>query len=207
MRCRCTTMPVSATMSARAQRSKSIASTFSSMSVMRWGAGVSAASNGKAATGMLALLPSKGNACSRPQKEIWNLGLIRTMSAMTPPGAPLAIKSNGVRRQAPSSSKQRIKIVKFFMLVEGVAICHAGDEIADLAGKAALVVGKRVFTPIGRQEFRVVHIGFEQIANNPLGACHNGKDPLMAVHAMREKHLQDAVLLLHLGAEADEGHP
>ena len=35
MRWRCTIMPVSATMSARAQRSKSIASTFSSISVMR----------------------------------------------------------------------------------------------------------------------------------------------------------------------------
>ena len=52
-------MPVTPTMSARAQRSKSIASTFSSIRVTVCSAGVKAASNGRQATGMAARLPMK----------------------------------------------------------------------------------------------------------------------------------------------------
>ena len=69
-------------MSARATRSKSMASTFSSISVTWCGAGVKAASSGKLPTGMLALFPMIGRTCSRPQKEISKRGLIKTMSAM-----------------------------------------------------------------------------------------------------------------------------
>ena len=53
-------MPVTPTMSAAAQRAKSIGSTFSSISVMRCSGGVSAASSGKAATGSAARLPMNG---------------------------------------------------------------------------------------------------------------------------------------------------
>src|SRR6201996_1660096 len=75
-------MPVSPTMSARANRSESIGSTFSSTMVTEWPAGVSAASSGRQAVGRLHFLPSSGSACSRPQYETWNCGLIRTISAM-----------------------------------------------------------------------------------------------------------------------------
>src|SRR5215813_10181144 len=159
MRWRCTIMPVSATTSAFAQRSKSMGSTFSSTSVMRCGSGVSAAISGKAATGILARLPSKGSACSSPQKEISNLGLMRTMSAIDPP----LNYSNGLQRRAPSlrSAEQGIEVEQLFMLVEGIAIGHAGDEVAHLTGEAATVVSEGVFAPAGRHELRIVHIGLE----------------------------------------------
>src|SRR5208283_6186464 len=54
----CTLIPVRPTMSARAQRSKSIGSTFSSIRVIVCSPGVSAASRGRAATGKLARLPT-----------------------------------------------------------------------------------------------------------------------------------------------------
>ena len=82
MRARCTIIPVTPTMSARAQRSKSIGSTFSSISVTVCGSGVSAASSGRHPTGMLARLPKIGIACSRPQYETSKRGLMITMSAM-----------------------------------------------------------------------------------------------------------------------------
>src|SRR5438132_3824082 len=49
---------------------------------MRCSPGVRAASNGSAATGTLARLPSNGKACSMPQYDTSNRGLIRTISAM-----------------------------------------------------------------------------------------------------------------------------
>ena len=85
MRWRWTIIPVSPTISARAQRSKSIGPTFSSMIVTLWPEGVSAAIKGSAAGGMLARRPIKGMACSSPQYDISNRGLIRTMSAMPLP--------------------------------------------------------------------------------------------------------------------------
>src|SRR6266404_8817949 len=85
MRMRCTTMPVTPTMSASAQRAKSIGSTFSSIIVRRCPSGVSAANNGRAATGSTADLPIKGSACSRPQNDTSKRGLIKTMSAIPPP--------------------------------------------------------------------------------------------------------------------------
>ena len=85
-------------MSARASRSKSIASTFSSTSVMLCSAGVSAASSGRQAVGRLARLCSSGSACSKPQYEILepridqhNFGHrspCRSMSGRTPFAAP-----------------------------------------------------------------------------------------------------------------------
>src|SRR5437764_12837095 len=56
---------------------------FSSMRVTVWPAGVSAASSGRQATGMLERLPTSGMACSMPQYDGSNRGLTRTMSAMT----------------------------------------------------------------------------------------------------------------------------
>src|SRR6266436_7913260 len=51
---------------------------------MRCSPGVRAASSGSAATGTLARLPSNGKACSMPQYDTSNRGLIRTISAMLP---------------------------------------------------------------------------------------------------------------------------
>ena len=51
------------------------------MTVIEWGEGVKAASNGSAPTGRFARLPKNGNAASRPQNDISNFGLIKTMSA------------------------------------------------------------------------------------------------------------------------------
>jgi len=45
------------------------------------GAGVKAARSGSDATGMLARLPNNGKAWSRPQYDMANCGLIKTMSA------------------------------------------------------------------------------------------------------------------------------
>ena len=67
-------MPVSPDDVGRRKRSKSIGSTFSSISVTRGSAGVRAASSGRQATGMLARLPRSGRACSRPQYETSNRG-------------------------------------------------------------------------------------------------------------------------------------
>src|SRR6266446_10327810 len=84
MRMRCTTMPVTPTMSALAQRPKSIGSTFSSMIVNWCPAGVSAANSGRAATGNAADLPINGSACSRPQNDTSKRGLISTISTIPP---------------------------------------------------------------------------------------------------------------------------
>ena len=84
MRRRCTTMPVTPTISAAAQRAKSIGSTFSSMRVMRCSGGVSAASSGNAATGSAERLPMNGKACSRPQNDTSKRGLMSTMSIARP---------------------------------------------------------------------------------------------------------------------------
>src|SRR5438552_4312732 len=185
-----------ATISALAQRSKSISSTFSSMSEMRCGSGVSAAMSGKAATGMLARLPSNGSECASPQKEISNFGLMRTMSAMCCLRAPLARTVSNF-----GSPEQRVEVEQLLVLIERIAIGHAGDEVTDLARKSASVVGKRILAPIGRHQLRLVHIGVEKIADDALSTLHDGKHTLVAIHAMREKSLQDAVLLPHLGAE------
>ena len=82
MRNRCTLIPVMPTISARWQRSQSIGSTFSSISVTVCSPGVSAARSGRHATGRLARLPMNGRACSIPQYEISNRGLINTISAI-----------------------------------------------------------------------------------------------------------------------------
>jgi hypothetical protein len=50
--------------------------------VIAWPAGVNAASSERAATGKFARFPKRGSACSMPQNDISNRGLIRTMSAM-----------------------------------------------------------------------------------------------------------------------------
>ena len=68
-------------MSARAQRAKSIGSTFSSMSVTRCCGGVSAASNGSDAGGETAFARRNGRAYSNPYMEISKRGAMRTMSA------------------------------------------------------------------------------------------------------------------------------
>ncbi len=82
IRPRWATIPVRPTMSARAHRSKSISSIFSSTRVSECPFGVKAASSGRHATGMLARLPSNGRACSKPEYETSNRGLIRMISAM-----------------------------------------------------------------------------------------------------------------------------
>jgi len=66
IRNRWTLIPVMPTMSARAQRSKSTASTFSSIRVTVCSAGVNAASKGRQATGMLARLPMNGRGILHP---------------------------------------------------------------------------------------------------------------------------------------------
>ena len=82
IRNRCTLIPVTPTMSARAHRSQSIGSTFSSISVTVCSRGVSAASSGRHATGRLAGLPMNGNACSIPQYDTSKRGLMSTISAI-----------------------------------------------------------------------------------------------------------------------------
>ncbi len=82
MRNRCTLIPVRPTMSARRQRSQSIGSTFSSISVTVCSLGVSAASSGRHATGRFARLPTNGRAYSMPQNDTSNRGLMRTISAI-----------------------------------------------------------------------------------------------------------------------------
>ena len=82
IRCLWMPMPVTPTMSAQEQRSKSMASTFSSIRVMSCPAGVKAASNGRQATGVAARLPMSGRTSSMPQNEMSNRGLMMTMSAM-----------------------------------------------------------------------------------------------------------------------------
>jgi len=57
----------------------------SSITVTLCSGGVRAARSGSAATGMAARLNMKGNACSSPQNEISNRGLIRTISAIINP--------------------------------------------------------------------------------------------------------------------------
>src|SRR4051794_4365343 len=82
IRNRCTLSPVTPTMSARPQRSKSIASTFSSIRVIVCSPGVNAARSVRLVTGRLARLPRNGSAYSMPQYDTSNRGLIKTMSAM-----------------------------------------------------------------------------------------------------------------------------
>ena len=87
-------------MSARAQRSKSIGSTFSSIRVTVCSRGVSAASSGRQATGRLAGLPMNGKACSMPQYETSNRGLMSTMSAIVALSRlPLAWKGENLTDQ------------------------------------------------------------------------------------------------------------
>ena len=69
-------------MSARAHRSKSIASTFSSISVTVCSVGRQRRQQRQAGDRQLARLPMNGRACSRPQYETSNRGLISTMSAI-----------------------------------------------------------------------------------------------------------------------------
>ena len=98
MRNRCTLMPVTPTMSARSQRSQSIGSTFSSISVTVCSAGVSAARSGRHATGRLARLPRNGKAYSIPQYDTSNRGLMSTMSAIA--------KSTPNQGEIPGARKQ-----------------------------------------------------------------------------------------------------
>ena len=107
IRVRCTIIPVTPTMSARAQRAKSIGSTFSSIKVTLCSAGVSAASRGSEAIGEAALARRKGIAYSRPYMEASKRGLIRTISATAWPPSTR-------RRRAPRglSPQKRTKSIR-----------------------------------------------------------------------------------------------
>ena len=72
-------------MSNDSSASKSISSMFSSISTTSCSGGVSPASTGRASTGMLAFLPSRGRPWLRPQNEVGKRGLIRQIRAMGRP--------------------------------------------------------------------------------------------------------------------------
>src|ERR1700733_4929686 len=78
---------------------------FSSIRVTECPGGVKAASNGRQATGMLARLPISGRACSRPQYETSNRGLIRMMSAMGQRTSSHSTRERFLQTSAASSDR------------------------------------------------------------------------------------------------------
>ena len=72
--------------------------------------------SGSAATGMLARLPISGSACSSPQKEISNFGLMRTMLATSSPNP-----------SAPLLQYQRCDVL-WTIAFHFAAKCHTGNH-------------------------------------------------------------------------------
>ena len=49
-------------------------------------------------------------------------------------------------------AEKRIEVKQTFVLIQRVTVGHAGDEVTDLTGKAASVIGEGTFPPVGRQQ-------------------------------------------------------
>src|SRR6516164_1086975 len=159
-------MPVRPTMSARAQRSKSIGWTFSSTRVTVCSGGVSAASSGRLATGRIALTPRNGIACSRPQYEISKRGLIRTISAMSPrlsPGSLFARWPGQRRRGAAAILNQRAED------------CRGAVDAGTLAAGRHHRLWHQL--PDQRNDLRFLFDGFEELLDQG-----NGQHPVLPQH-------------------------
>jgi hypothetical protein len=70
--------------------------------------------------------------------------------------------------------------------------------------KRASLSGSTLVQPSGRQQLWIVHGGLEQVAHHAPGPIHDLHDAGVAIDRMRQELLQDAVVLAHLGGEADQ---
>ena len=101
--------------------------------------------------------------------------------------------------------EKRVEVKQALVLLQGKAIGHAGEKIADLAGIVAAVTLDIFLAPVFGQERGIIHVGLEQITDDALGPFHDFKNARMAIHPCRQEGLQHAVIFGHLGGELRHG--
>src|SRR5215218_7161014 len=85
----------------------------------------------------------------------------------------------------PSSPEQWIDIEQPVMLLHGVTVGHAGNEIAHFARPAVFVLKLRPL-PVRRQQARILAIGRVEVAHDAPCTQHDRLHLRMPVHVLRE---------------------
>jgi hypothetical protein len=88
------------------------------------------------------------------------------------------------------------------VFADRVAVRHAGDVVGDLAGLLQGVARRRLV--IGRQQDRVRHEGFEQLAHDAAGFDAHAVHLVVAIQVRVQEAFQGGGFFAHLRREADQ---
>ena len=147
----CTFMPVRQIISARSRRSKSISSTFSSMTVTSCSFGTRAAKSARQETGRFARLPSSPMHFSMPQKDTPKRGLTITISAIE--GAPACCAST-CSPAANADAAGQLHAISTICVVGGGSSTGAGGSQCQATKKAAGLALRRIVYAANRMALK-----------------------------------------------------